>query len=92
MDQVEVRVGQVWQDNDKREYGRKLRVVEIVNVHIPGQSSPTGVPHAVVELVAGRGVGYGQAKPGRRTRIRLDRFKPTANGYRLVQDAPMEDA
>jgi hypothetical protein len=84
---VEVRIGQVWQDNDKRGYGRRVRIVEIVNRHIPGRPSMgTGTPHAVVELVTGRGVGYGQAKPGRRTTIRLDRFKPTATGYRLVSE------
>jgi hypothetical protein len=69
-----VRVGQVWRDNDKRGYGRTVCVIE------------TDATHAVVELVVGRGVGSQQAKPGRRTRIRLDRFRPTSTGYVLVQD------
>jgi hypothetical protein len=75
MNSIEVRVGQVWRDNDKRACGRKVRVVEIDGTH------------AVVELHQARSVGHQGAKPGRRTRIRLDRFRPTATGYVLVQDA-----
>lgn len=71
-----VRVGQIWQDNDKRGYGRRVRVVEVDETH------------ALVELHVPRGAGHMHAKPGRRTRIRLDRFRPTSTGYRLVQDAP----
>lgn len=65
-------VGQIWQDNDKRSYGRRVRIVEIDGTH------------AVVELVTGRGVGHADAKPGRQTRIRLDRFRPISTGYRYV--------
>jgi hypothetical protein len=74
-----VRVGQVWQDADKRGYGRRVRVVEV------------DATHAVVELFVGRGTGNDQAKPGRRTRIRLDRFRPTSTGYRLIQDVEVSD-
>jgi hypothetical protein len=31
-----------------------------------------------------------RARYARRTRIRLDRFRPTSTGYRLVSDAPEE--
>jgi hypothetical protein len=65
-------IGQVWQDNDPRGYGRKVRIVEI------------GETHAVVELTVPRGAGHLHAKHGRRTRIRLDRFRPTSTGYRYV--------
>ncbi|MGW9397284.1 hypothetical protein [Streptomyces sp. NPDC055642] len=65
-------VGQIWQDNDPRGYGRKVRIVEI------------GDTHAVVELHQPRNVGHSGAKPGRRTRIRLDRFRPISTGYRYV--------
>lgn len=64
--------GQIWQDNDKRGYGRRVRIVEI------------DTTHAVVELAVPRGAGHHHAKPGRRTRIRLDRFRPTSTGYRYV--------
>ena len=67
-------VGQVWQDNDPRGYGRKVRIVEI------------GDTHAVVELHSPR-QPVSNAKPGRRTRIRLDRFRPTSTGYRYVSTA-----
>jgi hypothetical protein len=70
----DVKPGQIWQDNDKRCHGRQVRIVEIYGTH------------AVVELHRSRGVGDDHAKPGRRTRIRLDRFRPTATGYVLVQE------
>lgn len=76
-----VRVGQVWADNDNRSAARQVRVVEIDDTH------------ATVELVGQRGRparGHElrqEAKPGRRTRVRLDRFRPTSTGYRLVNDA-----
>lgn len=69
---TEVRVGQVWADNDPRSEGRKVRII-----HVDGT-------HATV----------GPADPkarGRATRIRLDRFKPTSTGYRLIQDAEPTD-
>lgn len=67
-------VGQIWQDNDPRSYGRKVCVVEITDTH------------ALVELHQPRHP-VSSAKPGRRTRIRLDRFRPTSTGYRYVGDA-----
>lgn len=68
-------VGQIWQDNDPRGHGRQIRIVEITGTH------------ALVELHVPRGVGHLRAKPGRRTRIRLDRFRPTSTGYRYVGPA-----
>lgn len=65
-------VDQIWQDNDKRSYGRRVRIVEI------------DATHAVVELVVPRGAGHHGAKPGRQTRIRLDRFRPISTGYRYI--------
>lgn len=72
-DRPTVEKGQVWADNDKRGYGRHLRVVELTETH------------AVVEQVSARDKSPHPATIGRRTRIRLDRFKPTSTGYRLVQ-------
>jgi len=71
--QQPVEPGQVWADNDPRGYGRKIRVVAIDGTH------------ATVEVVAHRAVSSGTA--GRQTRIRLDRFRPTSTGYRLVRNA-----
>ncbi|GHE33247.1 hypothetical protein GCM10017673_40220 [Streptosporangium violaceochromogenes] len=74
-EQPPVRVGQVWADNDRRSTGRKVRVEEIHGTH------------AVVVQVDSRGV-VDSRMPVRRTRIRLDRFRPTSTGYRLITDAP----
>lgn len=88
-----VRPGQIWADNDKRGYGRRIRVVAI-EAAMPATDHTRAVPaRAVVELVdqrgrPARGAEHQQrAEPGRQTRIRLDRFKPTSTGYRLVSDA-----
>lgn len=64
-------VGQIWQDNDPRGPRRRVRIVEI------------DATHAVVVVHA----SDGNAKPGRRTRIRLDRFRPISTGYRYVGEA-----
>ncbi|HEU4751613.1 MAG TPA: DUF6354 family protein [Armatimonadota bacterium] len=66
----DVRPGQIWADNDKRSAGRKVRVVEV------------GETHATVEQVI---TGQTARKP-RRSLIRLDRFRPTSTGYRLISD------
>ncbi|MYT26090.1 hypothetical protein GTW69_38470 [Streptomyces sp. SID7760] len=67
-------VGQLWQDNDQRSYGRTVHIVEIDDTH------------ATVLLHQPR-LPVSSAKPGRRTRIRLDRFRPTSTGYRYVGQA-----
>ncbi len=67
---------QIWADVDPRMDGRRFEMVEITDTH------------AIVVLHTPRGVGDDHAKPGRRTRVRLDRFRPTSTGYRLVQEAP----
>lgn len=68
--QVEVR--QLWADDDPRSRQRMIEVVELDDTH------------AVVETVR---TGEGQMvekADRRRTRIRLSRFHPGSNGYRLV--------
>lgn len=73
-EQPAVRPGQVWADNDKRSAGRQVRVVSVDDTH------------ATVVLHAVRPGGHQQAQLGRKTRVRLDRFRPTPTGYRLVSD------
>lgn len=68
----EVRVGQVWADNDKRSAGRH---VKIVSIDRDGKATVC------------RCTAAGGALDERTTRIRLDRFKPNNTGYRLVLDA-----
>lgn len=75
-DSSDVRVGQIWQDCDKRGYGRRLRIEAVDATHADCREV-TIAPQGAVVLVSG---------PRVRTRIRLDRFRPTSTGYRLVQD------
>lgn len=63
-------VGQVWEDCDKRSAGRRIIVIKV------------GDTHAIVEPYPPVAQG---ARPPRRTRIRLTRFRPTSNGYRFVR-------
>lgn len=71
-EQPEVKVGQVWADNDKRSAGRHVKVIAIEVLH----------KQAVVRQCTADGQLIGR----RVTRIRLDRFRPTSTGYRLVED------
>lgn len=66
--------GQIWEDNDPRLAGRQVRIVELDGTH------------ALVVLHQPR-PPVSSAKPGRRTRIRLDRFRPTSTGYRYIGEA-----
>ena len=70
-------VGQIWQDNDKRADNRLIWIER------------TDTTHAHVRQVALTADGKPVPLPGvRRTRIRLDRFRPTATGYRYIADTP----
>lgn len=72
----DVRPGQVWADNDKRCAGRHVKVLEVT-----GQFG--GRPWSVKVQPCN---AAGAPVEGRVTWNRLDRFRPTATGYRLVQD------
>lgn len=73
----DVRPGQVWMDNDPRVPTRYLRVLSVTSAH------------AEVVQTDRHGVVVGKE---RKTRIRLDRFRPTSTGYRLVTDVQKESA
>jgi hypothetical protein len=79
----EVRPGQVWESCDKRDNGRRVKVLEVFREMADG--SPFRVGYAIVEQVAHRDPVRAQNN-GRRSKIRLDRFRPTSSGYRLVSD------
>ena len=69
---IEVKVGQVWKDNDKRAgHDRLLRVVS--------------EPDTVGKVKCQRVDHDGNPLPVPATRIRVDRFRPTATGYVLVE-------
>lgn len=96
----DVRPGQIWADNDPRQAGRTLRVVEITESRGPRgryRREPAGEPIAIVEVAtnsdhAQQMIDAGNPQwndtRGKRGRIAVRRFKPTSTGYRLLSDAP----
>jgi hypothetical protein len=72
--QTEIKVGQVWMDNDYRSNGR---VLEVVHVTYDGKL----IHCRVLTEIGGR-----PAKKEREARIKRERFRPTSNGYRLLKD------
>lgn len=69
---VEVKVGQVWEDNDPRQKKEGIAIRRI----------------KVLEIKDGRARVQSPSGLGARTWIRLNRFRPTASGYKLVEDVP----
>lgn len=76
-ERVEVRPGQIWADNDPRSEGRTIRI-EFV-----------GSESAACRILANPTAAHADRR-GKITRIRLDRFRPTSNGYRLLGDSSGE--
>ena len=75
----DVRVGQVWADNDWRSKGRRVRVDAIG----PGPGINARFAYASCTVVA-----HPDARViGKKTEIRVNRFKPTSTGYVLVQES-----
>lgn len=69
---MEVKVGQIWKDNDARYKGRTVRVVEIQD---------NNVLAAIITDVGGRHV-----KVPRIARLPASRFSPEHKGYTLVRN------
>lgn len=76
----DVRPGQVWRDNDPRSGGRLIRVRSL---HPADDSHREPYVRVTVEKV-GRNVAKREA--GEQRTIQQRRFRPTRNGYRLVED------
>ena len=73
----DVKQGQVWADNDWRSEGRTVRILRVEGTH------------AIVTVLTSRKSATPaerQRSVGAERRIRLDRFKPTSTGYRLLTD------
>jgi len=69
-EQVEIKVGQVWRDWDSR--SRKPDApVRLVKI---------------LEIVDGKAICQHPGGLGRKTKIKLSRFRPTSNGYKLEKD------
>lgn len=66
----EVKVGQLWADNDIRSFPRTIRVMEIIG------------DKAEVKVVTPAKFARNE---GARTRISLKRFRANSTGYRLVE-------
>lgn len=77
---TEVKVGQIWADNDKRAAGRQLKITH-VDKATPGHQLSQG--YATAEVISDR---RASVRKVRQTCILLSRFRPTATGYRLVKD------
>lgn len=75
--QIPVAPGQVWVDNDPRVHLHGKRFVEVISVD---------GAHAKVRGYRTHIAPGGKIKKvySKTTRIRLDRFKPTTNGYKRV--------
>lgn len=96
--QIEVKPGQVWADNDWRARGRTLRVDALTRTKWPAGieenvgegGKPPRFARCTVLTDREEVDGYGPAKSavGKTVWIRLDRFRPTSTGYRLVSDPP----
>jgi hypothetical protein len=71
---IEVRVGQIWADNDPRSSGRRFRIIEV------GDGWARGEILSVQRNVS-------QHLVGRQTRqLNLNRFRAVRRGYRLVEN------
>lgn len=75
---AEIRVGQVWADNDRRSEGRTVKVVAIEMGYRPR-----------ARCVVLTSAGGGPARSGRETRIAVDRMRPVPSRYQLVGDGHM---
>lgn len=74
-----MKVGQVWEDNDARGKGRTIEVLRLE------------APYAICKVLTNRtawdkGPWPGQLQIGREKKIKIDRMRPTNNGYRLIKD------
>jgi hypothetical protein len=81
---ADVRRGQVWSDNYPGEGGK--RHVEVLVVMHDIRPNPSVTKHGSYAQVVVRN-SINTKAIGRKTWIRLDRFKPGRNGYTLVRDA-----
>ncbi|HET9889704.1 MAG TPA: hypothetical protein VFQ42_04315 [Mycobacterium sp.] len=81
-----VKPGTLWADCDPRQVGRTLRVDRITTAVFGTLDGQHGgeVPYAVCTVATAR--GGKPVRSGRRVTIRLSRFRPTSNGYRLVSE------
>jgi hypothetical protein len=86
-----VRVGQVWQDCDKRVGTRKVQVIEFWWPMTSTKYIWARCQVVEVEPTRGKhspGRKAGRALAPREVRIRLDRMRPTSTGFKLLEEPP----
>jgi hypothetical protein len=72
---ADIKLGQVWKDNDPRVGDRWLKLVEFDE------------RYAVFQVYRVEPIGNNFSKPPqKRTRIQISRLKPTKTGYLLIYD------
>jgi hypothetical protein len=80
MEIIDVKPGQLWLDNDKRNRApRFVRVTSIREITDPFK-------HYKYEVATCEAWYDEPGSKSRTVQIRVDRFKPIATGYRLVED------
>ncbi|MFF5261337.1 hypothetical protein ACFY4C_20535 [Actinomadura viridis] len=84
---IAVRPGQIWADNDKRAEGRTVRIERVDGDRVLCRVL-TNSTDTQAQLDAGS--PWVRDRRGKTTSIRLDRFKPTNTGYRLIHDTTEE--
>lgn len=96
-EQIPVRPGQVWADNDPRTPGRTIRIdsvdgdTAVCTVLTNDDPSQALIDTHGSPGKSGRYLGRIWVPGDRRgttTRVKLTRLRPTSSGYRLLQDAP----
>jgi len=85
-DTVTVRPGSIWADNDPRVAGRTLRVDAVDGTHATC-TVLTNDDDTQRMLDNPPSWWRGRDNRGKQTRIKLDRFRPTSTGYRLLKYA-----
>jgi len=90
---AEIKIGQVWADNDPRAAGRTLRVDRIERVRGNARGNKGGMIVTCTVLTDGIKNAAYRAKEGlpgpvgRTTKINASRFRPTMTGYRLLKES-----
>lgn len=80
-------VGQVWADTNKYEVGRTLRVEEVAEgFAICVVLTNADRVQRELDRADYRMTNHFRDRRGVKTRIRVDRFRPTSTGYRLIKD------
>lgn len=86
-----VKVGQVWEDCDKRSKGRRLKILRLfTRIRSFSNGTHEKIPYAKCEVLSGSeslDALRREQNAVTTTKIRINRFKPGSSGYRLISEA-----